>query len=398
MISLLAKIFIKNREDEKDNDVRSAYGVLCGAVGIFLNVFISVFKLVAGRISGSVAIVSDAFNNLSDAASSFIVLLGFKLSNQEPDPEHPYGHGRIEYISGLVVSMLIIFMGFELLKSSIEKVIHPEIPEMSMPVLIILAISILVKLYMYLYNHSVAKKIDSAAMEATAKDSVSDVFATAAVLICTIVGSKFNLAIDGWCGIAVSLLIFKAGFSSARDTISPLLGMPPEPEFVDEVEKIVLSHPEIMGIHDMVVHNYGPGRVFISLHAEVSSAGDILELHEVMDTTEHELKAKLHCEAVLHMDPVSVDDAKTNEIRKDLEAILKDIDSKFSMHDLRLVTGPTRTNVIFDIVVPFKYPTSDAELKMQIQQAVSKRHPECMCVIEVDRDMVNMYGRTEKNK
>ncbi len=398
MITILSKLFIKNRTDVKNPEVRTAYGVLCGAVGIFLNILIAVFKLVAGSISGSVAIVSDAVNNLSDAASSVIVLLGFKLSNTEPDSEHPYGHGRIEYISGLLVSMLIIFMGFELIKSSIDKVVHPEIPELSTVIIIILAFSILVKVYMFFYNHLTAKKINSPAMDATASDSLSDVFATAVVLVCTIIGARFSIAIDGWCGILVSLFIFKAGISSAKETIGPLLGMPPEPEFVDEVEKIVMAHPEIHGIHDLVVHNYGPGRVFLSLHAEVSADGNILDLHEVMDVTEHELKTKLKCEAVLHMDPISIDDEATNVYKKAVARVISKIDANITFHDFRIVQGPTRTNVIFDIVVPFKYEYSDEEVKNAIQTELHKEHPECFCVIDVDKDFVNKNGKTSKDK
>lgn len=398
MVSLLAKLFIKNHKDYRDVEVRSAYGALCGAVGIFLNLLLSGFKLVAGYVSGSVAIVSDAFNNLSDAASSIIVLLGFKLSRQKPDSEHPYGHGRLEYISGLLVSVLIVFMGFELMKSSIEKVIHPEIPKVDVAVVVILVVSILIKLYMFMYNHRIAGKIGSEAMEATAKDSFSDVIATSAVLLCTGVGAHFDVAIDGWCGIVVSLLIFKAGISSAKDTINPLLGMPPEPEFVQNVEAIILAHPEIIGIHDMVVHNYGPGRVFLSVHAEVRADGDIIELHEVIDATEHELKGKLQCQAVLHMDPVCVNDAKTNELRQAVSDILLSIDENITMHDFRIVPGPTRTNVVFDVVVPYEYKKKDGEIKAEIQRRLSKSNPECMCVIEVDRDFVNKYGGTEKNK
>lgn len=398
MITILSKLFIKNRTDVKNPEVRTAFGVLCGAVGIFLNILIAAFKLVAGSISGSVAIISDAVNNLSDAASSVIVLLGFKLSNTEPDSEHPYGHGRIEYISGLLVSVLIIFMGFELIKSSIEKVIHPEIPEVSTVIIVILALSILVKLYMFFYNHFTAKKINSPAMDATAADSISDVIATAVVLVCTVIGARFNIAIDGWCGILVSLFIFKAGISSAKDTIGPLLGMPPEPEFVNEVTEIVMAHPEIYGIHDLVVHNYGPGRVFLSLHAEVSAEGNILELHEVMDTTEHELKTKLKCEAVLHMDPISIDDEATNVYKKAVSKVISSIDGSITFHDFRIVQGPTRTNVIFDIVVPFKYEYSDEEIKKAIQTELRKVYPECLCVIDVDKDFVNKNGRTSKDK
>lgn len=398
MVTLLSKLFIKNRDDIKNLQVRTAYGVICGGLGIFLNILIAILKIVAGSIASSIAIISDAINNLSDAGSSIIVLFGFKISNTAPDREHPYGHGRVEYIAGFLVSVLIVFMGGELLKSSIEKIIHPEIPEISMVTIVILTFSIIVKVYMFMYNKLTAKKIESKAMEATAADSISDVAATSVVLLCTVIGSYFNIAIDGWCGIAVSLLIFKAGITSAKETVGPLLGTPPEQGLVDEIEKIVLAHQEILGIHDLVVHNYGPGRVFISLHAEVSSKGDLLELHEIMDTTEHELKTMLHCEAVLHMDPICTDDKETNDLKDDVRTVIGAIDKFITFHDFRIVKGPTRTNLIFDIVVPFGYRISDAELTERIQNEIKKTHPECVCVIDVDKDFVKQNERTEKDK
>ena len=261
MISLLAKKFIKNREDVTSPAVRQAYGMLCGIVGISFNVLLFALKLLAGTLSGSIAITADAFNNLSDAGASIVTLLGFKLAGQKPDPEHPFGHGRLEYISGLIVSMVILLMGIELAKSAVEKILHPEAVEFTLLTGGILLASILVKLYMYLYNRAVGKKIGSAAMEATAMDSLSDCAATAAVLAATLIGHFTSLQIDGWCGIVVAALVLWAGIQAARDTISPLLGQPPAPEFVQRIEEIVLSSPVVQGIHDLIVHDYNSGLV-----------------------------------------------------------------------------------------------------------------------------------------
>lgn len=290
MVTLLAKLFIKKTDDIKNPSVRQAYGILCGAVGIFLNLCLFAGKFAAGSVSNSIAITADAFNNLSDAGSSIITLIGFKMAGQKPDPHHPFGHGRIEYISGLLVSVIILLMGAELLKSSFAKILQPEMPDFSPAAIMILPASILVKCYMFLYNRQLSKKLDSAAMAATAADSLSDTVATSAVLAATLIGHYANIAIDGWCGMLVGLFICYAGYTAARDTISPLLGQAPDPEFVNQINDIVMSHEEILGIHDLIVHNYGPGRILISLHAEVPADGNFLALHDKIDIIEHELR------------------------------------------------------------------------------------------------------------
>ena len=272
---------------------------------------------------------------------SIVTLLGFKLAGQKPDPEHPFGHGRLEYISGLIVSMVILLMGIELAKSAVEKILHPEAVEFTLLTGGILLASILVKLYMYLYNRAVGKKIGSAAMEATAMDSLSDCAATAAVLAATLIGHFTSLQIDGWCGIVVAALVLWAGIQAARDTISPLLGQPPAPEFVQRIEEIVLSSPVVQGIHDLIVHDYGPGRVMISLHAEVPAHGDIMALHDEIDNVEKELREKLGCDAVIHMDPVVTDDERLNQLHAQVQQIVAGIDSNLSMPDFRAVFGPT---------------------------------------------------------
>lgn len=368
MITFLAKFFVKEQEDK--SAARQAYGVLCGIVGIFLNVLLFAGKFLAGILSNSIAITADAFNNLSDAGSSFVTLVGFKLAGAKPDPEHPFGHGRMEYISGLVVSAAILLMAYELIKDSIDKIIHPEETQFSMLVMGILVVSIFVKLYMAYYNRKIGARIDSAAMKATATDSLSDACATTVVLIATLVGHYTRFYIDGWCGALVGVLILFAGVNAAKETLNPLLGQPPEEEFVEEIQRIVLAHEEICGIHDLIVHDYGPGRRMISLHAEVPAEGDILETHDVIDNVENELRAKLGCEATIHMDPIITKDEHVRELKETVTALVNDIDSVITMHDFRVVTGPTHTNLIFDLLVPFRFRITDEELTLLVQEKV----------------------------
>ena len=325
MVSVLAGLFIKNKEDVKNPKVRQQYGMLCGVVGILLNILLFAGKFLAGTMSKSISITADAFNNLSDAGSSVITLIGFRMSGAEPDVDHPFGHGRIEYISGLIVSGAILIMAFELMKSSVGKIIHPEPIEFSILVVVILMVSICVKLYMAYYNHSIGKRIESAAMGATATDSLSDSCATTVVLLAAIVGKLTGLQIDGYCGVLVGIFIFYAGISAAKDTLNPLLGQPPEDEFVGQIEELVMKHPEVRGIHDLIVHDYGPGRMMISLHAEVPAEGDILKLHDVVDNIEHELRNELKCEAVIHMDPVVTGDEQVDRMKAQMKEVLAEI-------------------------------------------------------------------------
>ena len=388
MIALLSRLFIKNYQNKEEAYVRTAYGILCGAVGIVINIVLFAGKFLAGTVSGSIAITADAFNNLSDAGSSFITMIGFKLGSQKPDPEHPFGHGRMEYLSGLAVSILVILMGVELFKSSVEKIIHPEIPEYSTLVLVILLISIASKLYMAFYNTNVGKSIESMAMAATAKDSLSDTVATAVVLVSMLVGHFYNIPIDGYCGVLVAVLIFFAGLSSVKDTIGPLLGQPPEEEFVEKIETIVLSHEIVEGIHDLVVHDYGPGRVMISLHAEVPCDQDILYIHDEIDVIESELRDKLNCEAVIHMDPIAVNDEEVNAVKEIVHKAIASVDEVIKFHDFRMVKGESHTNLIFDMVVPFKYRISDDELKARISASIKEVDGKYNCVIHVDHAYV----------
>lgn len=388
MVHFLSCLFIKNREDTSDPSVRQSYGILCGAVGIFFNILLFAGKFLAGTLGNSIAIVADAFNNLSDAGSSIITLIGFKMAGQKPDPDHPFGHGRIEYISGLLVSIIILIMAFELIKSSFRKIIHPEELSFSPLIVAILLLSILVKCYMSCYNRKIGKKISSAAMMATAADSFSDTLATTAVLAATLVSHFTGLAIDGYCGVLVGLFIGYTGFTAARDTISPLLGQAPDPEFVKQITDIVMSYDSVIGIHDLIVHNYGPGRILISLHAEVPADGDILTMHDMIDLIEHELRDTLHCSAVIHMDPVCVGDEETNTLKELVKGYLREIDTAITMHDFRIVRGPSHTNIIFDVVVPYDFKLTDGELIAEITGRIQQENPSYFTVIDVDKQYI----------
>lgn len=382
MITILERIFIN--PDMDDNRKRGIYGTLCGVVGIFLNLLLFIGKFLAGVLSNSIAITADAFNNLSDAGSSVMTLIGFRLASQKPDLKHPFGHGRMEYLSGLAVAVLIIVMALELFKSSFDKILHPEVLECSAVIVLILLASIAVKIYMAIYNHNVGKKIHSAAMGATAKDSMSDTIATTVVLISTIVGAIWGIPIDGYCGVLLSILIFMAGIGAIKDTVGPLLGTAPDKEFVERIEEIVMAHDIVKGMHDLVVHDYGPGRVMISLHAEVPHTEDILVIHDEIDNIEEELGDKLNCEAVIHMDPIIMDDEKVNEVKEYVRNIVCQVGEELNFHDFRMVSGNSHTNLIFDVVVPFKYRMSDEVIKKAIQEAIWVNYPRYNAVIHID--------------
>ena len=384
MVTLLAKFFVHDTGDK--NAVRQAYGMLCGILGIVLNVILFAGKMIAGLLSNSIAITADAVNNLSDAGSSFVTLIGFKLAGQKPDTEHPYGHGRMEYISGLAVAAAILLMGYELAKDSVSKIITPQETEFSWLVAGILLVSIGMKIYMFFYNNAVAKKIDSPSMAATAKDCLSDSVATSVVLISALVSHYTNIKIDGYCGLLVALLIFYAGYTAAKETLNPLLGQKASEEFEKEIEELVMAHEEVCGVHDLFVHDYGPGRQIISLHAEVSADSDIMMIHDVIDNIENELRVKLGCDATIHMDPIVTNDEHVTEMKANMVRIIKGIDSRLSLHDFRMVDGPSHTNLIFDVVAPFDLEMSDEELVKAIftktQEILGERY---FTVIKVDK-------------
>lgn len=388
MITLLSKIFIPKELNE--NEKRGAYGVLCGVVGILLNSLLFVGKFFAGLISGSIAITADAFNNLSDAGSSVVTLVGFKLAGHKPDSEHPFGHGRMEYLAGLGVSAMIIVMAVELIRDSIDKILHPAETEFSPLILGILIASILVKVYMAFYNTRVGKKLNSATIKAVATDSLSDCVTTSIVIVSLLVQQYSGLKIDGYCGVVVGVLIFAAGIGAAKDTINPLLGTPPSEEFVKQIEDITLHFDErVVGIHDLIVHDYGPGRKFISLHAEVPEEGNIVELHEVIDQLEKHLGETLDCMVTIHMDPIATQDEFVAGLKKRVAHIVKIMDENMAIHDFRVVRGEKQTNLIFDVVVPYQVKKTDVQLKEQLQGAVHELiGPEYAIVIQVDRAYV----------
>lgn len=385
MIRILSKIFIKNSSDYENADVRKGYGTLTGIVGIFLNICLFAGKFIAGFISGAISITADAFNNLSDAGSALISLLGFRMAYKEPDADHPYGHGRMEYITGLIVSMMIILMGFELMKTSFKRIFNPEELDASIIAIVILVVSILVKIYMNCYNRYYGKKLNAASMKATALDSLSDSVATGVVLMSVLISKFTGVNIDAYTGILVSGFILFAGIRSVKDTISPLLGEPPDKEFVKKIHAIVKEFDNIVGIHDLVVHDYGPGRRMISFHGEVPEDGNINELHEMIDSCERRIREELGCETIIHMDPIAVNDETVNALKKEVISKIKEYDEKISIHDFRIVVGPNNTNVIFDAVLPMGSKKTAAEVKEHLQQIVRSLPGNCFGVIDIDR-------------
>ncbi len=386
MITLLSKLFVKTTDATA---LRRAYGILCGALGIFLNLILFLIKLIAASLTGSVSIAADAFNNLSDAGSSVVTLIGFKLAGQKPDPDHPFGHGRMEYISGFIVSLMILLMGFELGKTSLNKLIEGSDVTFHLASVVILAVSIAVKLYMYVYNTRLGKRFDSAAMRATGADCLGDCVSTGVVLLCTVASCFTSFNLDGWCGLAVAILILWSGFRTAKETLDPLLGSPPKREFVEQIESIVLSYPDICGIHDLIVHNYGPGRVMISLHAEVPQSIDILAIHDRIDNIEHHLENELNCSAIIHMDPIASDDEKTIATRNQVSELAKAIDPRITIHDFRMVVGESHTNLIFDMVIPFGIHRTDEEIQAEMSRLITVLNPHFRTIIQIDKTYVN---------
>ena len=385
MINLLVKTFVKGAGNVQDPQVRQRYGTLSGAVGIFLNLLLSAGKMIAGLITGSIAITADAFNNLTDAGSSVVTLVGFRMAGKQADDDHPFGHGRIEYLSGLAVSVVILLVGLELAKSSVEKIIHPEPVEFSWLSAGILIAAICVKLWMSYFNRSLSRRIGSAAMAATATDSLSDAVATSAVLLSAIIGKFTGVNIDAWAGILVALFILRAGWGAAKDTLNPLLGQSPDPELVRDIERTVLAHPQVVGIHDMIIHDYGPGRSMMSLHAEVPAGSDIMEVHDEIDAIERELKAKYRIDASIHMDPIVTGDETISKARKMVSELVREVDPAMTIHDFRMTSGPRHRNLIFDVVVPYSVKSTDDEVRREIERKIRSADPNSFAVIQIDR-------------
>ena len=362
MGKLLIRIFVKDHENTDDPRVRERYGKFAGVVGIVSNLILCIMKILIGLESRSIAIIADGINNLADASSSIITLLGFKLASQPEDEDHPYGHARIEYLTGLFISIVIIVIGLQLLRTSIDKILHPDPLEFSCLTIIILVAAILIKLWQSLFNRSIGRKIRSVTLMATAADSRNDVISTSAVLISVIVGKFTGIQIDGYMGSLVALFIIWSGIQLVRETTSPLLGEAPDQELVDSIAEIVKKEPGVLGIHDLMVHNYGPGKIFASMHIEVDADGDLMESHDMIDNIEKRIKDELHVEFVVHMDPVKTDDPLITKMKKIIADALLPLDGVDNIHDFRIVPGPTHTNIIFDVVLAADCSLSEKEI------------------------------------
>lgn len=384
MIALLAKVFLKNTKDEEA--VRHGYGMICGCVGILLNLILSCFKIVLGALIGSLAIQADGFNNLGDVGSSLVSLCGFILSGKKPDAEHPFGHGRAEYLSALIIAFFILLMGFELIKSSVESLIaRTPAPVFTAAAFVVLLSSIGVKLYMALYNTRYGKKYASSAMLATAKDSLFDCITSGAVLLSMVLNRIWGLNADPWCSLAVSLLILWGGFGTAKETVDLLLGKKADPELIRSIADTVMAHDGVLGVHDLYVHDYGPGRLMITLHAEVNEDADMLETHDMIDNIEWELNKKYSCLSTIHMDPIAVNDAVTDAAKEQVKQAMGRIDERITVHDFRLVRGQTHTNLVFDISVPYGIKQSDEDLRARAIQEITAIDKTYNPVITIDR-------------
>ena len=386
MTNLLVKTFVKNHEDVKNPIVRQKYGTLISIVGIVCNIMLFTLKYIIGTLANSISIVSDAFNNLSDCASCLVTLFGYKLASKPADKDHPFGHGRIEYLTSLIIAVIVLLVGIELLKGSVMKIITPEAVAFSIPALLALVFSIAVKFWMSFFNTKLGKKINSTVMIATAKDSRSDVIATTASLIALIASVFTDLPVDGVMGIIVSVFILKAGYEIVKDTVDELLGKPADPEIVEEIKKYVLENEKMLGIHDLVIHNYGPGNMIGSCHIEVASNEDFMVIHDIVDEIERKIMHELKIIMTIHMDPIAIDDELTNNAKALVNGIIKEIDPILSIHDFRLVYGETHTNLIFDLVVPYECKIDNDVLKTMIDEKLSKEQTNYYTVIVFDRE------------
>ncbi len=388
MINFLIRVFVGKNKDANDVKVRSRYASLAGVTGILLNVLLFVGKLVLGIIAGSVAIVADAFNNISDAGSSVVTLIGFRLSNKPADKEHPLGHGKIEYVCGFIVDMLIILVGFELLKSSFGKIVDKTLPTVGVATLCLLAVAILVKIWLFFFYRKIAKTIRSSSIKAAALDSLTDCIATALVLLSAIVARFFNVGIDGYAGLLVAAFILFTGIKASKETIDLLLGSPPDPAFIQAIYDCAKEYPCLVGIHDVIVHDYGPGRQIVSFHAEVPSDSDINVAHEEIDRMEREMHEKFGCIVTIHLDPIVVNDPQVNANRKICEEAVKAVNEEFSLHDFRMTMGENSVNLIFDLLIPTDCKMNKEEAETAVVNKIRENIPCCFCVIRVEHPYV----------
>ena len=387
-MNLLIKLFIKDYKNTTDNKVREKYGILAGLLGIILNFLLFTAKLIIGLLSSSVAISADAFNNLTDAASSIISMMGLKLANKPVDKDHPFGHGRMEYLSSLLVSAIILFVGIELASSSVKKIFNPTDTIFGITTIIILSVSILIKIWMFLYNYNLSRRINSLAMKATAMDSINDAIATFVVLCSTLITHFTSHNIDGYVGILVAAFIIFTGIKTAKETIDILLGKSPDKELLEKITEFVTSYDVVIDIHDLIVHNYGVGRELISLHVEVPCDEDIMYIHEKIDEIESDLYNTFHLQSVIHMDPVEINNEYIATARKDVDSVISQYIPNCSIHDFRMVNGENRINLIFDVVVPFDFKEKPADIINNINDKVNKINPKYKCVIKIDRPFI----------
>ena len=387
MTDLLPRLFVRDHQNTSDPKVRAAYGTLSGVVGIVLNLLLFVGKFIAGTVSGSIAVSADAFNNLSDAGSSIVSLVSFRIAAKPADRDHPFGHARIEYIASMIVSFLVLLVGFEIVSDSVKKIISRESTLIfSILTVTILSVSILAKLWLALFNYRLGKKIGSDVMRATAVDSLSDTLSTAAVLVATLIFRFTGLDIDAWVGLAVALFIFWAGIRILRETQNSLLGEAPVKEVTDAIDRIVSGYPAILGIHDMMIHSYGPGHSFASFHAEVDGADDVYESHDVIDEVERRIRDELSIVCTIHMDPINTDDDLTTELREETAELVREIDPRITVHDFRVVPGVTHTNLIFDVAVPFELKMTVPEIRDAVSEKIREKHETYYAVVTVDRN------------
>lgn len=388
MTRLLIRMFIRNYNNTESNEVRQKYGKFSGTVGIYTNLLLFVIKIIAGTLSHSIAITADAVNNLSDFASSIITLLGFKMASKPADREHPYGHARFEYISGLIVSIMIFIVGFQFAQNSVNKILHPESTDFTLLSAGILVVSILLKLWQGSFYRTVSKIIHSDSLMASAADSRSDVISTSVVLAGALLTHFTGYNLDGYMGMAVAVLIMVTGYQLIRKTSNPLLGEAPSREFVDDIYNTIKQNDGIIGVHDLTVHNYGPGRCFASVHCEVPAEMDILVSHDMIDNIEREFLAKKGIHLVIHMDPIITDDERTNALKIQVHGMIAGISQEITMHDFRVVWGPTHANLVFDVCVPFEFPMSDDEITRTVRDGIHQINPTYYAVITVDHDYV----------
>ncbi len=394
MYKLLVKLFIKNNKNTKDPLVRAKYGSLAGNVGITVNIILFIFKIIAGIISGSIAIITDGINNLTDASSSIITLVGFKMSVKPADEDHPFGHQRIEYLTGVIVSFIILFIGIFLGIESVKKIIEPSMPTPDIFVYIILGVSIIGKLWLSIFNRKMSKAIDSATLKATSQDSLNDAISTTVVLVVSIICHIFSNVealkyLDGITGIALAIMILVSGIKTLKETMDPLIGSMPTKEDIEKITKIVESYDGVLGIHDLVIHNYGPNKTFASIHVEVDAKVDVMISHDLMDVIERDVRENHGIDLTIHMDPVNIDDEETISVKVKVLEIVKRIDESLTIHDFRMVKGITHTNVLFDIAIPIKFKMTKSELKKYLEQEIKTINEKYLLVLQIDQ----MYDR-----